>query len=312
VLNLDDLRAFRAVAQHGNFRVASMHLGIAVSALSRRVKILESQIGVQLLVRHSHGVRLTPAGIVLFNKGTILFELVEEMQAELQHRDGSVSGAVRIGMPPSLARLLAPELVSRVRSSHDQIFISIVEKLSDSLIDCVLGEHLDLAIVMGVERPCHIEMLPLFLEDLWVAGRNDSFPFHGDEAIDLVSLASLPIVQSNSSTPFRRMLDRLATNRGVTLNIVAEADSLTTILALVEQGVGCHVGPHSVVSALLNREGFMGCPLGTGYMSRLLISKRGRPINGAKRVVRDELLAIVAGLLGSTGFIDYSEDAVFV
>jgi DNA-binding transcriptional LysR family regulator len=78
-LDLSSLRSVIAAAEHGSFRQAATALNIKQSALSRRIRHLEGQLGVSLFERSSGGVRLTPAGASMAQASRRLFGEIDEM-----------------------------------------------------------------------------------------------------------------------------------------------------------------------------------------------------------------------------------------
>lgn len=67
-MEIKDMRAFYAIVEEGNISHAAQRLGIAQPALSRQMKRLETQLGVQLFERGSRRIRLTDAGRVLYSR----------------------------------------------------------------------------------------------------------------------------------------------------------------------------------------------------------------------------------------------------
>ncbi len=86
-LDLSSLRSVIAAAEHGSFRQAAAALNLKQSALSRRVRHLEDQVGVSLFERFSGGVRLTPAGASMAQAGRRLFEEIDDMIKASQMAD---------------------------------------------------------------------------------------------------------------------------------------------------------------------------------------------------------------------------------
>jgi DNA-binding transcriptional LysR family regulator len=68
------LEAFVAVAERGSFRLAAAHLGITQTALSHRMRKLESYLGVSLLHRTTRRVSITPSGLSLLPRAKALIE----------------------------------------------------------------------------------------------------------------------------------------------------------------------------------------------------------------------------------------------
>lgn len=78
-MELEQLRIFVAVAEHGGFSAAARRLYISHSTTSRAVAALEAELGVTLLERSSHTVRLTSAGAVLLREARALLQTAADI-----------------------------------------------------------------------------------------------------------------------------------------------------------------------------------------------------------------------------------------
>lgn len=169
---LSQLMVFACVARHGSFRAAADELGIAASAVSHAVSVLEKALGVRLLARTTRSTRLTKEGEQLLQRvGQPLTE-IESGLAELAEGSGKASGSLRLTMPllavqevimPRLAmfteRYPSIELDIRVADG----FEDIVEKGFDAGIR--LGERLHgdmIALPVGPPRRGHIVGSPAY------------------------------------------------------------------------------------------------------------------------------------------------------
>ena len=107
---LSALPAFEATTRLGSFTRAAKELGLTQSALSRRIQALEQGLGVALFSRRGRSLKITGDGLRLAEAARSALQLVENTRREL---GGPVSGAIRVGVLPSLGGLwLAPRLAS--------------------------------------------------------------------------------------------------------------------------------------------------------------------------------------------------------
>lgn len=98
---LRSIEIFIQVAQGLSFSSAAQRLGIAKSNVTRHVGWLEKSLGVQLLARTTKSVRLTKAGLSLFENGQNSLEMVERIERDLQLSTNELKGTLRVGTPPS-------------------------------------------------------------------------------------------------------------------------------------------------------------------------------------------------------------------
>ena len=148
---MDKLRAlkyFLKVVETSNFTQAAKAFGVPVSSMSRRIKDLESQLGVELFKRPTRVVRPT-------KQGPLYFDEVKAIVAALNHADELVSmhtkipsGTLRIMATPSYGELCLMPVLIRFRQQYPEISLDI--QLTDQLID-LTRDQIDIAIRVGVE-----------------------------------------------------------------------------------------------------------------------------------------------------------------
>lgn len=80
MIDLEQLRIFLAVAEHGGFTKAAESMYISHSTTSRHVAMLEESLGVRLFTREHRKVKLTPAGEILCREGVKLFKKIEAIE----------------------------------------------------------------------------------------------------------------------------------------------------------------------------------------------------------------------------------------
>jgi DNA-binding transcriptional LysR family regulator len=104
--DFNDLRFFAAVVSHGGFSAAARVLGLPKSRLSRRVALLEAQLGIRLLERSTRRVMLTEVGLEVYDHAraaVIEAEAVDEIALRMR---AEPRGLVRISCPPGFLRAL--------------------------------------------------------------------------------------------------------------------------------------------------------------------------------------------------------------
>jgi DNA-binding transcriptional LysR family regulator len=122
---IEDLVAFTAIADSGGMAAAGQRTGLPRSALSRRLRRLEAELGVQLAKRSPQSFALTPVGEALYARCREGFAILEGAQAELAGALTSPRGPVRVTCPTPIAhRFLVRELVSFCQAYPD-VWVSI-------------------------------------------------------------------------------------------------------------------------------------------------------------------------------------------
>jgi hypothetical protein len=133
-MNLTQLRYFVRVAEMGSFSKAAIELDVAQPALSRQVRLLETDLHVTLLQRTGRGVLLTDAGKRLFDHAVGILQLVAHAREDLGANRDEATGRIVVGLPPSMGRMLTLPLVDAFRQHVPKERLAIVEGLSAASI----------------------------------------------------------------------------------------------------------------------------------------------------------------------------------
>jgi DNA-binding transcriptional LysR family regulator len=184
-----NLQAFEAVARRRSFALAATELHVTASAISHQVARLESQLGVRLLERSAHGVRLSAAGEqYLLRIGGALTAIAA---ATDDLRQG-VSNSLYVHCAPSLATLWLMPRLPAFALAHPQIALNLSAAHTHS--DFALGQ-VDLDIRYGVPRWPDLVVEPLFEERILPLA---SPAFIRERRLKRIEqLPELPLIQSN-------------------------------------------------------------------------------------------------------------------
>jgi LysR family transcriptional regulator, hydrogen peroxide-inducible genes activator len=163
--SLAQLRAFAAVAEHLHFRDAAAAIGMSQPALSGAVSALEEALGVTLLERTTRKVLLSPAGERLAVRAKGVLAEVGALMEEAEAVRAPFTGALRLGVIPTVAPYLLPTVLRLVHDRYPHLDLQVHEEQTANLIEGLTSGRLDLlllAVPLGV--PGVVE-LPLFDED---------------------------------------------------------------------------------------------------------------------------------------------------
>jgi DNA-binding transcriptional LysR family regulator len=141
---LRHLRYFVAVAEELHFGRAATRLQIAQSPLSQRIKALEAALGVELLVRTTRRVELTPAGALLLEEARGVVERVERLESVVARLRTGDTGALRLGVSPDVPAGAVGDLAARVAARYPELRIVPVE---DASATALLDRRIDVAFI---------------------------------------------------------------------------------------------------------------------------------------------------------------------
>jgi DNA-binding transcriptional LysR family regulator len=159
MFELRHLRYTVAAADQGSFRRAALAMKVQESAVSRRIRDLEDEIGAALFIRHTGGVTLTQVGEVFVHHARQALTRVTNAAVDVGAIGRGETGVVRIGIFSSLASGFLARLLKAFTTSHSDVRIDIIEGAPSDHIAAVQQHQLDVAFVTGlhpVER-CDFE-----------------------------------------------------------------------------------------------------------------------------------------------------------
>ena len=259
-MNLKQLEYFVHVAESGSFSKAAMILNIAQPALSRQVRLLETDLHVTLLTRNGRGVVLTESGQRLFDHSVGILQLVARATEDIEAARDIPSGRIVIGLPPSMGRRLTLPLVESFRRTLPKARLAIVEGLSTHLTEWIATGRVDLGLILNPEPNPAIEVTPVFEEPLGLVGPiqdkgNITTP------IALAEVARFPLILPERTHALRKLLETQAALSGLKLNVFLEVSSVQSILDLVAAGHGYAVLSHTALTASGRPQSFSFRPL---------------------------------------------------
>lgn len=123
--NIEDLQLFVMIARAGGLTAAEAETGLPRSALSRRLRALESGCGVQLAKRSPRSFGLTPAGQALFDDCAAAFDRIEGAKRKLSETRVSAVGLVRVTAPPALANGFLIDVLPAFLDKHPAISVAL-------------------------------------------------------------------------------------------------------------------------------------------------------------------------------------------
>ena len=145
---MDDskLRAVLTAVQCGSFGKAAAQLGYTQSAMTHLVNKLEAELGCTLLVRSSHGVRLSEEGEHLLPYINQVISACDALRSEAEVQGELYGRALTIGCFASIARARLPDLLSKFRKLHPEIKVDVLVQ-GNELADALEQDKIQLAIV---------------------------------------------------------------------------------------------------------------------------------------------------------------------
>jgi len=239
---LNDLYAFRALVEYGNFRVAAESICLSQSALSRRIEKLEAALGNRLFDRTTRRVSLTLFGQNFAERSTQLLDNVESMLADVDKAREERTGLITVATVPSAACYFMPDVIRRFQSRYPRVRIKLIDSSAGNVMDAVARSQADFGICFAGNLSSEIEFFPL-VEDVYVAACRKDHPLAQKSQLTWQAFFQQDYISLDKTSGNRNLLDRLLGDIIPERPSVCETRHVTTMLGMVEAGIGIAAVP---------------------------------------------------------------------
>lgn len=251
---------FAVVCKKGNLTRAAEELNTVQSAITQRMQRLEEAMDTKLLKRHSRGVRPTEQGEILLKYARQLDALVADAVSEVTAWEGSPSGKVSIGLPPSVSAVLTTPLIKAVNATLPNVELTVAEAFSGYLEGWLENGEIDFGFVFDKSSSSDMEILELVEEELFLICHPEQARTLPKE-LGLNDFVDLPLIAPSRRHGLRTGVEAEAAKRGLKLNIRLEVDAGHQLIRQIERGVGMAVLARSAVMAELKEGKLKALPI---------------------------------------------------
>lgn len=266
--NLRRLRYFVAVAELGSITRAASELHIVQPALSLQIRLLENEIGGQLFARGSQGVRLTELGKTLLDEGRLLLGNVRALRDRLKESLQDPEGIVVIGVAQMIGPVLALPLLDLTAKRLPCVRIQLRELQSREIPDLIRSESIDFALSYSIPSGHGVQSTTIFSEDLFLVGTSKcakQYLKNPDLAeVAFADLKNVPLYLSPRSNSFREHMERVARDKKMKLDVIAEVDSVSIRKDIALSGTGFTILSGAMIRKEIARHGIftarLTCP----------------------------------------------------
>jgi DNA-binding transcriptional LysR family regulator len=244
--DLQSLRVFLLVAEHGSLTKAAERGQLTLSAISKRIAELESVSDCALLIRRPRGVELTAAGRGLLEHATRVLDQVNSMASEMSDFAIGVRGHVKLWANTSSIVQFLPGDLSRFLGANQSIKISLEERLSWEIVDAVKSGKADLG-VFADNVPAHGIERRLYRRDELVLLVAQSHPLAHEESVGFGQTLEEDYVGLNAGSSLLARMTDAAFEAGRPLKLRIQVSSFDGICRMIEAGLGIGILPRAAV-----------------------------------------------------------------
>ena len=242
-------KLFIDAAERGSLSKVALAYGTSQPHISRQIGELEQECGGRLFERTGRGVVLTELGQRIAPKVRAWMASTDQLANDVRTSAGTPIGNVRIGSLPSMAHPLVSTLYKRLKGRYPLIQLAVREGQGSQLETWLEDGSVDLAILYRTSpTPQNGDNYLVETSTYLVSAAGD--PLTSRPTVPFSALHNLPLVLFCRPNSWRNQLEQISAERGVSLNVALEADSLSLQTHTVsEGGVYALLGPYAIAAA---------------------------------------------------------------
>lgn len=270
-MDLRDFQYFISIAEMGSFSRAALAHNIAQSALSRRIRELEADLGVTLLYRNGRGVVVTEVGQDFLIRARRVMADVAQIRHDLTAGRDTVQGVVTFGVPPSVGLVLLAPLLSQIRVDFPGIQMRVLEGFSGHVAEWLADGRIDLAVLYKVRAGTFPDAEHLLFEDMHLVSARHAPKLGQGATVRLRDVEGEDLALPGAPHGLRILVDEACARHQVNLTVAMELETLPTIRGLVSNGTIRTILPVTAIQAEIESGQLMVQKIVDPVISRELI-----------------------------------------
>jgi len=247
MIDIDGIKAFSTVADTKSFSLAAHRLHLTQPAVSKRIALLESQMGVRLFDRIGRTVNLTEAGRELEPRARDILLSIEDTQRVISNLAGNVGGSLSLATSHHIGLWHLPKILRTYSQRFPEVALDLHFMDSEVAHEQIVQGNLELGIITLAPTPHErLASIHIWRDELaFVCSKGHPLAQH--DRLFIEQLPDYPAILPDMSTFTGRIVKELFTDRGLRLNVTMSTNYLETIKMLISVGLGWSVLPLSMV-----------------------------------------------------------------
>ena len=246
-MELRHLRYFLAVAQTLNFTKAAEHLHMAQPPLSRQIRELEDELGVELFDRRGKRVTLSSAGMVFADRAQRILASADAAVIDSQRAARGEIGRLAVGFFEHIAYTLLPALIREFQQRFPDVSIELRWFTAAEQFNALARGEVDVAFVRAVPPDTELRSTMILREPFVVALAKDN-PLATKRTISIVDCANMRVInyRKDVAPDYHAIINQLCALGGFSPSPLFEMGQIYASLGLVSSGFGIALVPASV------------------------------------------------------------------
>ncbi|SFJ52490.1 DNA-binding transcriptional regulator, LysR family [Halobacillus dabanensis] len=248
-MDIRHLQYFIEVARFQSFTKAAEHLFIAQPTISKMIKNLEEDLGVELFERTRKKVILTDAGRLILMQAKTIDKAFENLNTQLDDLLGLKKGHIRVGLPPIMDADQIIKILGGFHAKYPHITFQLIEDGAKRIEDNILQEELDVGITVLPTQTDRFDHFFLLSEELEVV-LPPAHPLAGRKQIRLEELKDDSFILFNKDFVLNDRITSSCKEAGFIPKVISESSQWDFIGKMIASNLGISILPKSVARLL--------------------------------------------------------------
>ncbi|WP_181350329.1 LysR family transcriptional regulator [Thalassobacillus sp. CUG 92003] len=251
-MDIRHLQYFIEVSRFNSFTRAADHLFVTQPTISKMIKNLESELGVELFDRSRKQLVLTDAGRVILNQAQSIDKAFNNLQTELDDLLGLQTGHIRIGLPPIMDADQFIRILGEFHQLYPRITFQLLENGTKRIEEDIKADHLDVGVTVLPTEEEEFHYFSFMKEALRVVVP-PSHPLAARKQIKLEELKDEQFILFNKDFALNDRIKGACKEAGFLPEVVSESSQWNFIGKMIASNLGISILPYSV-SMLLKED----------------------------------------------------------
>ncbi|OXS78043.1 cidABC operon transcriptional activator CidR [Domibacillus enclensis] len=244
-MDIKHLQYFIEVSNFNSFSKAADHLFITQPTISKMIKNLETELGVELFDRSRKKLVLTDAGNILLEQAKLVNKAFQHLQTELDNLLELKTGHIRIGLPPIFDAHFFLKIIGLFHEMYPGITFQLKEEGSKSIEEAVAQQELDAGVIVLPTQEDLFHHFAFMEEDLMLI-LPTSHSLAEKEQVELADLASESFILFNKDFALNDRIISSCSNAGFQPKVISESSQWSFIEEMVASKLGISLLPESI------------------------------------------------------------------
>lgn len=302
-MDIRQIRTFIAVANNSNFTKAAEEMFMTQSSVSKIVKSLEEELGVQLFYR-TPNIELTDSGKELYTRSIHILSLMDSIPNEIEGLVELKKGEIRIGIPPIIGASFFPQIIGEFKAMYPYIDIILIEVGSKRIEEKLEKAELDIGIICSYPKNLDEYRIVKYVHSPLMLGLNTNHPLSSKDLIEYKDLKNENFILFQEDFSLYDFIIKRCLQNNFEPNVTCNSSQRDFIIEMVAAELGITFLPEIISSKITKPQiSFKTLEDPKIFLDLLMVWRKNRYLSYASR----EFLKFSASKIGIDLHLDKSK-----